>query len=467
MFKTETYATRRNTLRKKFKTGLILLPGNGESSMNYPGNPYSFRQDSTFLYYFGIDRPGITGVMDTDEGTDCLFGSEYTLDDIIWMGPQPTLKEEGAKSGVKSTYPLTELQNIMARAIKRGRTIHFLPQYRYSNNLRLSSWLGITSDRLKDYVSRELIQAVVSMREIKSADEIAQIEDACEIAYKMHTTAMRMCRPGLYERNIAGRIEGIAAEHGAGVSFRPIVSQNGETLHNHYYGNKLTEGRLLLIDAGAENKMNYCSDFTRTIPVDGKFTDKQRDVYDIVLAANQKAQELARPDVTYTEVHMAAMRVIAEGLQGLGLIKGSIDEAVANGAPALFMPHGLGHQMGLDVHDMEGLGEKFVGYDQMIERSTQFGLAALRMGKTLREGHVITVEPGIYFIPALVKKWKSEHINSAFINFQRVESYLDFGGIRLEDNIVITPKGNRQLGRHKTPITVRQVEETMQQDNEQ
>ena len=467
MFKTETYVARRNELRKKFKSGLILLTGNGESAANYPGNPYPYRQDSTFLYYFGLNRPGITGVMDIDAGTDCLFGSETSLDDIIWMGPQPTLREEGATVGIKSTYPLGEFLSVMNRAIKRGRKIHFLPQYRDSNSLRISQWLGIAPERIKDYVSRDLIRAVVEMREIKSAEEIVQIEEACEIAYRMHTAAMKMCRPGLYERNIAGRIQGIAFEMGAGPSFRPIVSQNGQTLHNHDYSGKLTEGKLLLIDAGAENNMNYCSDYTRTLPVSGKFTDRQRDIYSIVLAANQKAQSLAKPGKTYTEIHLEAMRIMAEGLQGLGLIKGNIDEAMANGAPALFMPHGLGHQMGLDVHDMEGLGEKYVGYDEMTERSTQFGLGSLRMGKTLREGHVLTVEPGIYFIPELVRKWKSEHINSAYINFQRVESYLDFGGIRLEDNILITSRGSRQLGRHKTPITVEQVEETMSRNYEQ
>lgn len=463
MFKTETYTLRRDTLRKKFKTGLILLVGNSESPVNYHGNPYHFRQDSTFLYYFGLTRPDIVGIMDIDAGTDCLFGTEPALDDIIWTGPQPSLKEEGISVGVKSTYPLAEIQIILNRAIKHGRRVHFLPQYRQENCVKLSSWLGIAAERVKDYVSRELICAVVEMREIKSDEEIAQIDDACEIGYKMHTAAMRVCRAGLYERNIAGTIEGIALELGAGVSFRSIVTQNGQTLHNHYYGNKLDDGRLLLIDAGAENRMNYCSDFTRTIPVSGTFTPRQLDIYNIVLAANQKAHELARPGITYMSVHLEAARIIAEGLKGLGLIKGNIDNAVANGATALFMPHGLGHQLGLDVHDMEGLGERYVGYDEMTLRSTQFGLASLRMGKTLRTGHVVTVEPGIYFIPELIKKWKSEQINSAYINFQRVESYLDFGGIRLEDNIVITARSNRQLGRRRTPITGDQVEEAMKQ----
>lgn len=461
MFSPQIYAERRNALRKKVKNGIVVLLGNDESPRNYPSNGYTFRQDSTFLYYFGLDKPGFVGILDVEADTDCLYADDLTMDDIIWMGPQDTVRQRADTVGVKSTYPLSELQNTVNSAIRRGRKVHFLPGYRMYNVSRMAQLTGLHTVRVKDYVSRELIEAVVSMREIKNADEVAQIEHACEIAYRMHTTVMRMCRPGVSEREIAGEIEGISLKYGAGVSFHSIVSQDGQTLHNHSHGNKLQAGRLLLCDAGAETMMNYCSDFTRTIPVSGTFTQKQREIYEIVLAANRKAQSVARPGITYKNVHFQAVTVLAEGLKDLGLIKGDIQDAVDNGAVALFMPHGLGHQIGLDVHDMEDLGERFVGYDDQTERSSQFGTGSLRMGKTLREGHVITVEPGIYFIPALISKWEREHINASFINFQKVGQYLDFGGIRLEDDILITSNGARQLGKSKTPITIEAVEEAM------
>lgn len=461
MFSPEVYTRRREELRQKIKHGVILLPGSNESPINYPANAYPFRQDSNFLYYFGLSLPGFTGVIDIDQGTECLYADEWTMDDLIWMGPQPTVKELAAKAGVKTDASLLELGAMLNSAVKKGRKIHFLPVYRAETALRLTQLLGIRPDRLRDHVSRDLIRAVVSMREIKCKDEIAQLEDVAGTGYKMHTCAMRICRSGMLERDIAAEIERIARAEGGAMSFHPIVSQHGETLHNHNHEGKLEDGKLLLIDAGAENAMGYASDHTRTIPVSGKFTQKQKDIYQIVLAANAKGQELARPGITYQQVHVEAMKVIAEGLKSLDLLKGDTDEAVANGAAALFMPHGLGHQMGLDVHDMEDLGEKYVGYDDMTQRSTQFGLGALRMGKQLRPGHVITVEPGIYFIPALIEKWEKERINSAFINFPKLRNYLDFGGIRLEDDILITPKGNKLIGRHRPPITVEEVEDTM------
>lgn len=466
MFQQEVYTARRDELRKKVKSGIIVLMGNAEASSNYPGNTYHFRQDSTFLYYFGLNNADLVGVLDVEAGTDCLYGDDYTMDDIIWMGDQPSLQSLAQQVGVRSSYPASELQKTVNSAIRHGRKIHFLPPYRLANATKISSLVGIAIERVKDYVSQELIEAIVSMREIKSDLEVAQIEDACEIGYKMHTQAMRLCRPGIMERQIAGAIEGIALQYGQGVSFHSIVTQNGQTLHNHYHGNKLEEGRLLLVDAGAENVMNYCSDFTRTLPISGKYTAKQKEIYDLVLAANLHSQELARPGITYRSVHIAAITLMAEGLAALGLIKGNVQEAVAAGAMALFMPHGLGHQMGLDVHDMEDFGENNVGYDLQTTRSTQFGLSGLRIGKELKTGHVLTTEPGLYFVPALIKKWESEKINSAFINYQKVAQYLDFGGIRLEDDILITAKGNRRLGHHHIPITTSDVEALMAQAEE-
>lgn len=458
MFSVQTYIDRRNKLRKNVKSGIIVLLGNAEAPRNYPSNGYHFRQDSTFLYYFGLDHADLVGVIDIEADTDCIYGNDYTIDDIIWMGEQPLINDLAAQVGVKKSYPMSELQRTVTSAIRKGRKVHFLPPYRLENAVKIASLQGIHTARVSDYSSKELIRAVVAQREIKSSEEIAQIEEACEIGYRMHTAAMKMCRPGIYEREIAGEIEGIALKYGSGVSFHSIVTQHGETLHNHYHGNKLEAGRLLLCDAGAETTMNYCSDFTRTIPITGKFTDKQKEIYNIVLAANQKSQECARAGITYQSVHMEAVKVMAEGLHALGLIKGNIEEALAAGVTGLFMPHGLGHQMGLDVHDMEDFGENYVGYDDITTRSTQFGLGSLRMGKTLREGHVVTTEPGCYFVPALIRKWEREHINSAFINFQKLEQYMDFGGVRIEDDILITANGCRKLGKHHVPTTVDEVE---------
>lgn len=458
MFDKQVYIDRRNKLRKTVKNGIVLILGNGESPANYRANTFHFRQDSNFLYYFGLNIPDLVGVLDIEADTDCLYGDDFTIDDIIWMGPQPSVKELGESVGVRSTFSQRELYHTVMNAIKRGRKVHFLPPYRHANMQLLESLLGICAELLPHYVSTELIQAVVAQREIKDAHEIENLDHASEIGYMMHTTAMKMCRPGITEREIAGTIEGIALQHGAGVSFHSIVSQNGETLHNHNHGNRLEAGRLLLCDAGAESTMNYCSDFTRTMPVSGKFTDKQREIYNIVLAANNRAIELIRPGITYQQIHLEAAKVIANGLVGLGLMKGSVDDIVVNGATALFFPHGLGHQMGLDVHDMEDLGEKYVGYNAEVERSTQFGLGALRMGKRLVEGTVLTVEPGIYFIPALIAKWETEKINTSFIDFKRAKEYIGFGGIRLEDDVLVKANGNRLLGKKRVPITIDEVE---------
>ncbi len=461
MFSKETYTRRRTALRKKMKSGLILLPGNVESPANYAANTYPFRQDSSFLYFFGLNRPGLAGVLDVEADTDCLYGDDCTLDDIIWMGPQPSLREMAAEVGVNNSYTLFELQGVVSKAIRQGRKIHFLPPYRDHNKLMLRNLLGIRAEAMADYASIDLIRAVVSLRERKDAGEIEEIEKACETGYLMHTAVMKMCRPGVYEREIAGAIEGIARSRGAGVSFPSIVSEHGETLHNHYYGNKLQDGRLLLVDAGAETDMNYASDFTRTIPINGKFTQKQRDVYEIVRTANDRTFEHITPGVTYKSLHLEAVRVLSQGLLDLGLMTGRIDDIVENGAYALFMPHGLGHQMGLDVHDMEDLGEKYVGYNEKTERSALFGLGSLRMGRELVAGHVLTVEPGIYFVPALIAKWKKEKINASFIAHDRVKEYLDFGGIRLEDDALVLPRGCRMLGKKRIPIHPDDIEAFM------
>ncbi len=461
MFESKIYSERRLRLRKKIRSGIILILGNNESPMNYPQNTYHFRQDSNFLYFFGLDLPGLVGVIDIEDGKDCIYGNNVDIDDIIWMGPQPTISDLAAKAGVLCTHPLKDLPSTLQRAIKQGRKIHFTPPYRAENILSLEQLLGVNSSLVQKYSSSELVNAIVSMRSIKEACEIAEIDSACDIGYKMHTTAMMMAKIGETERNIAGALEGIALRFGSSTSFPIILSQNGETLHNHDHSQVLKEGRLLLCDAGAETVSHYASDFTRTIPVGGKFTQRQKDIYNIVLAANNKAIEIAKPGIPYIQVHLESAKVIAAGLKELGLMKGDVNDAVANGAHALFFPHGLGHMMGIDVHDMEDLGENNVGYDDEISRSDQFGTAYVRLGRRLQEGFVITVEPGIYFIPALLEKWKGEMINSAYINFDKVAEYIGFGGVRLEDDLLITPKGCRLLGSKRIPITVEEVEKTV------
>jgi len=460
MFNPETYITRRQQLKQKMTNGIVLLLGNGESPMNYTDNTFHFRQDSSFVYLFGLDIPNLGAVIDIDSGEDMLFGNDVSIDDIIWMGPQIKLKENAEKVGVSVTQPFKELYSLIGKAIASGRKIHFLPPYRADGMLLLNDLLGISVSKLKAYSSVELIKAIVELRSIKEIQEVEEIRKACAVGYQMHVTAMKMAKAGVIEQTIAGTIEGIALSGGGMSAFPVILSQNGETLHNHDHSQILQNGRLMIVDAGAEVKSHYASDYTRTTPVGGKFTQKQREIYEIVLAANNYGRELTKPGITYLEMHLAASEVIASGLKSLGLMKGDVKEAVKRGAHALFFPHGFGHMLGLDVHDMENLGEQYVGYDEEIHRIDQFGTAYLRLGRRLKPGFVITNEPGIYFIPALIEKWKAEKINSDFINFDRLESYLDFGGIRLEDNILVTETGCEMIG-DRIPIIPDEVENTM------
>ena len=461
MFETSVYKNRRARLKEKVKSGLVLILGNGEAPANYTDNTYKFRQDSSFLYFFGLNQPGFAGVIDIDSGDEYIFGNDVDMEDIIWMGPQPSVKDMAARVGVSKTAPFARLADCMKTAISQGRRIHFLPPYRFRNMLLLEELLGIRPALVKNYASLELIKAVVDLRSVKEPCEIEEITKACNIGYEMHTAAMRNCKPGVKEQYIAGLIEGIAASYGSMVSFPVILSQNGETLHNHDHSQILQEGRMMLTDAGAEEVSHYCSDFTRTVPVGGKFLTRQKEVYNIVLAANNKAIEIAKPGVTYQYVHLEVCKVLAQGLKDLGLMKGDVNEAVAAGAHALFMPHGLGHMMGLDVHDMEDLGQIYVGYDDETRPIDQFGTSSLRMGRRLQEGFVITDEPGCYFIPALIDQWRAQGMHKEFLNYDKIETFKDFGGIRLEDDILIIPGGSRFLGDKRTPITVEEVEEIM------
>ena len=461
MFAKEIYIRRRSALCGKMGSGLILIPGNMLTPNNYLNNAYYFRQDSSFLYYFGLNTPALVGLIDADSGEVALYGDDFTVEDIIWTGPQPSLREQGAEAGVSNSFPLADLKTHLTKAIVQGRRIHYLPPYRGETKLLLADLLGLKPGALHDHKSVELMMAVAEMREKKGPEEIEELEKSFHIGYAMHTTAMKMCRPGIVEREIAGTIEGISKAFGRGVSFPPIVSQHGETLHNLHSDGVLQNGRLLLCDAGAEGLSYYCSDHTRTYPVSGKFTQKQKDIYNIVLAAHDRVAAMIAPHMPYMDIHNASYRILAEGLISLGLMRGTAEDAVAAGAMTLFMPHGLGHMMGIDVHDMEDLGQCYVGYDDETRPSDQFGLASLRMGRRLQEGFVITDEPGCYFIPALIDKWRAENINSEFLNFDAIDKFKDFGGIRLEDDILITPEGSRFTGEKHIPITIEEVEKIM------
>ncbi len=460
MFAKNIYIDRRNQLKKDVKTGLILILGNKDVSFNYPANTFTFRQDSNFLYFFGLNHADLAGVIDIDNNKDYLFGNDVDMDDIIWMGFQPSIKEQASKVGIEHTSPLLAMFEMITDAIKAGRKIHYTSPYRGETQMQLADLLGIKYTNVKNYISIELTKAIIKQRSIKSLEEVSEIEKAISTAYDMHTTAMKMAKPGIYEREIAGKMEGIALSAGGPVSFPVILSINGQTLHNHYHGNKLEEGRMMVADAGCETEMNYCSDITRTVPVGGKFNQRQKEVYEIVLKANMKAIEAIKPGIPYREIHLLSAKVIADGLKEIGLMKGNMEEAVSKGAHAMFFPHGLGHMLGLDVHDMEGMGENYVGYDDEIKRSTQFGTAFVRLGKRLQQGYVLTVEPGIYFIPALIDQWKAENKFPEFINYDKAETYKDFGGIRIEDDILVTNDAYQVLGK-PIPKTIAEIEDIM------
>jgi len=460
MFSSNVYSNRRKSLRAELSGGLILFLGNQEVPFNYLANTYTFRQDSNFSYFFGLDHPDLAGIIDLDEGRDYIFGNDVDLDDIIWMGVQPTIKDRAAKAGVEHTAPLTGLNDTIKNARDKGRKIHFVPPYRGETIIWLSDLLGIPHLELKENTSLPLIQAIIKMRMKKDLLEIAEIEKAIDVAWLMHTTAMKMARPGVVEREISGTIEGIASANCGPVSFPVILSINGQTLHNHHHDNTLAEGRMMVIDTGCETELHYSSDITRTVPVGGKFNARQKGIYEVVLNANLTAIKAVKPGVPFKDIHMLAATEIARGLTNLGIMKGDPAEAAQKGAHTLFFPHGLGHPLGLDVHDLEGMGENLIGYDEEVQRSKEFGLAFLRFGRKLQEGFVMTIEPGIYFIPELIDIWKAENKLAEFINYDVVETYKDFGGIRIEDDVLVTGDGSCVLGKH-IPKTVAEIEETM------
>lgn len=462
MFSEQTYVARRATLRAKIGKGVIILPGNTLAPNNYPNNAYYFRQDSSFLYYFGLNVPSLVGIIDTESGEEHLFGDDFTVEDIIWTGPQPTLHDMAAKVGVKHTHPTAELERYLRKAIALGRQIHYLPPYRGETKLQLSSLLGIKPELLHDYKSVELMFAVSEMREIKSAEEIEEMQRAFQIGYKMHTLAMKMCRPGIVEREIAGAIEGISKSYGSGVSFPSIVSQHGETLHNLNCDGVLESGRLLLCDAGGETVNNYCSDHTRTYPVNGKFTPKQKEMYEIVLAAHDHVAHYVKAGMMFTDIHNESYLKLAEGLVAAGLLHGTAEDAVAAGAMEMFMPHGLGHGLGMDVHDCEAFGERSFDFSQLAERAAQSATCIYRKAWRVKEGTVMTDEPGLYFIPQLIDKCQAEGRYKGIVNYDLLNAeYRDFGGIRIEDDLVVTADGCYMMGDKTIPVTVAELEEVV------
>jgi Xaa-Pro aminopeptidase len=462
MFDKEIYVRRRKELVGKMsdsasegQRGIALFLGNVDAPAQYKDNCYSFRQDSSWLYYFGIDQPRYAAVIDLDNGSETIFADDVEIGDIIWMGPQPSIKSIAESVGVANSAPYGKLDSVVAEALRLGRQVHFLPPSRYYNTMKLQSLMG----GLKP--SEALIKAVISMRLVKEACEIEELDKAGAIGQEMHTVARNNVKIGVIEQDIVGKMEGVTISKGWGVSFPTILSQHGETLHNHLHDKPIVPGKLLVIDAGAENNMHYASDFTRTLPTGGKFTQKQREIYSIVYDCNEYAFSLAKPGVAYRDVHIAVAKKMLEELRALDIVRGNLDNMVEVGIAGLFMPHGLGHNMGLDVHDMEDLGEDLVGYDPGQKRSSQLGLGSLRMARKLVPGNVITDEPGIYFIPALISKWKAEKIDRGFVNYYKLEDYLDFGGIRLEDDVLITEDGARRTGPNRLPIAPDDVEAAM------
>lgn len=463
MFSKETYISRRARLRELVDSGIIILFGNNESPCNYPANGYyPFRQDSSFLYFFGQNRDGLVGVIDVDNATETLIGNDIDIEDIVWYGAVDSIKDMAEQVGVGNTAQMNELRNICDKAVSQNRKIHFLPPYRHDTMIVISDLLGIHPYKQKEAASLELINAVVKLRSVKEQQEIEEIERACEIGYEMHTLAMRLTKPGITEKFIGGQMTGIAQSLGAMTSFSTIFTQHGEIMHGCPSMEKLQEGRLVLCDAGAETINNYCSDNTRTYPVNGKFDNRQIEIYRIVEECHDYVLEVAKPGVKYFDVHLDMCRLMAGRLKEVGLMKGDTDEAVTAGAHAMFLPHGLGHMMGMDVHDMEGLGQIHVGFDKETRPNLeQFGTNCLRMGRRLEKGFVLTDEPGIYFIPALIDEWREKGLHKEFINYDLLETYKDFGGIRIEDDILITDDGCRFLGEKRIPYHPADIEEFM------
>lgn len=458
MFDKKVYTERREKLKEQVSSGIILLLGNEQSSMNYKDNYYPFRQDSTFLYYFGLDKPGLNAVIDIDRGKEIIFGDDIGLDDIIWTGPVESLAERAARSGITDVRESKELQKFLEKVPSKKDSVHFIPPYRPEHNQKLSHWLDIPIGSVDEHVSEVLIKTVVEQRSAKSPEEIEELEKAINTTIDMQLKVGRLANEGISEVEIAGKIRGMAISAGGYPSFPPIVTTNGQVLHNHPTRNVLESGQMLLCDCGAETAMHYAGDLTRTFPVGDKFSSRQRDIYNIILDAHLAAIDALRPGIKFKKVHLLACKKLTEGLKEIGLMKGDVEEAVSAGAHEMFFQCGLGHMLGLDTHDMENLGKKYLfGYSDQLTQSPQFGIKALRLGRALEAGYVVTIEPGIYFIPELIDRWKAEKQFDDFINYDELEKYRDFGGIRVEEDLLVTEDGSQILGK-ELPRTVEGIE---------
>jgi Xaa-Pro aminopeptidase len=461
MFPSQTYINRRNFLKSKIKSGIALFLANEEVGMNYRDNTYHFRQDSNFLYFFGIDQPNLMALIDFESGEEYIFGNELSIDDVIWTGPQPSLQSMAESVGIQTVKTPEKLWSMLSVAIEKAQKVHYLPPYRAVNAQKIARLLGISLAEITSNASESLVKAIVSIRSIKTSEEIVEMEEAVNISRLMHLAAMKHTKPNRYEYEVVGQIHAAALANNGQLSYPIIYSVNGQTLHNHSHQNLMQKGQLALCDFGAENKMHYAGDITRTLPVSGKFNQKQTEIYNLVLKMYEDSMQIIQAGIQYKTVHLKAASILLDGLKDLGMLKGDTQEMLHAGVQGLFMPHGLGHQIGLDVHDMEDLGEKYVGYREGIERSTQLGLRSLRLAKELESGFVLTVEPGIYFIPELIEKWKKEGINKDFINFEALKKYENFGGVRIEDDVLVEENGCRILG-NPIPKTIQEVEVMME-----
>ena len=460
MFDKDVYISRRKRLKELVGNGLVLIVGNSESPMSYADNSYNFIQDSTFLYYFGLNSPDLVGVMDVDSDEDYIFGKEFTMDDIIWMGQQRTFKERAKDVGIENFVELEKMKEILKRDKDNERIIHFTNQYRVENSLKISRLLGLSLDEVNEKFSKRLVDGIIEMRNLKRDYEIAELEKATNVTREMHLVAMKNVKVGMKGYELVALLEAVAKKYNATTSFHTICTTNGQILHNHFHGNIFKEGDIVLLDCGARLENGYCGDMTTVFPVSGRFDSRQKDIYSLLIEMFDRAEECTKPGVTNKSVHLEVCKVLVEGLIKRGIMRGSVDEIVDAGAHALFFPHGLGHMIGLDVHDMENFGENNVGYDNVTKREIQFGLKSLRMGKELKPGYVLTIEPGIYFIPELIKKWEKEGKFKEYINYEEVKKYLDFGGMRYEGDFLITENGNRRLG-DKMPKYDYEIEEIL------
>lgn len=456
-FPLSTYKRRRDRLKRDVGGGLLLFLGNGEVGINYTDNTYPFRQDSTFLYFFGISQPGLAAIIDIDEDREIVFGNELTIDDIVWTGAVPTVGEMSRDVGIQETMPMRLLSNYLNHSRSKGQVIHFLPPYRADHRIWLWELLQVEPAAQDKNASIPFITAVVVQRNHKDSEELACIEQAVDLSTEMHLAAYRTVRPGMHEAEVAATVAEVAARQGHALAFPTIATICGQVLHNHGFIHAMAQGDIFLLDAGAEGPGHYAGDLSSSMPVGHRFSSRQEEIYTIHLESFSAAVDMLRPGTPFLDVHLAAATKIAEGMKGLGLMKGDPAEAAAIGAYALFFPCGVGHMMGLDVHDMENLGEQYVGYAEGERKSTQFGFKSLRLARPLEPGFVFTVEPGIYFIPELMDQWEAERRFADFICYDKLHAWRDFTGLRNELNYVITTDGAKCLGNLRKPMTLDEV----------